>query len=360
MIYELKQKRSQIVDSMQLILTKAHSEQRNRNEEEIKDFEEKEAELKAIDDEIEAIEKVETENKRQLQTNVKELTNVKNEKTNEKRMNIYSQLKEKRNGDNFAFTIESRAIDTTTGLYSETLFNEIYSNGEKPLFDLIGIKKLSNLEGNVKLPKVQGMYAGKVAPGTAANNDKVISFVDIIPNESFRLSETISMDMAKNDVLVSGIIAELIKGVDRKISQEIFTVALASATAQAGITALTVANTFALENVLDVEYGSYLVSKEAFATGRLLSVEAGDSTKLFKKVAQNQAETFEGTPVFFSGAIAKQVIYGDMSSLVLGDWGQIEVGYELKPSLGQVIITVSKKAAVVYRGVNSLVKTIIA
>lgn len=359
-INELRQQKAEKVERMQTIIDGAQTEKRNCNKQEVAEWQSLENEVRALDFEIEALETQEKRNKELVINNLD-----KQEDKNRMTKKLQNIVAENRSGDMLNnFTIDTRSIDLTSGIYNETVFGEIYTNGEVPLYPTMGVKYMSGLVGNLKLPKFSGvLLGGKVAPGTESMNDKTLGSVDLIDNDTFRLSETVSKEMLKQDSLIASVIAELVKGVDRKIYQQIFTVALAAATEVSGVTSVSYANMNTLESTIEpANQEGYLMSKTAFFGAKNTIVDAGSGRFLISKSGANKGVTIDGTPVYFSSAIAKQYIYGDLSSIVVGEWDGIDVTIDIysKAKDGQAVITVAKKAAVVNRGVNCLVKSKIA
>lgn len=352
-LQELIKLRSENAEQMEALLNEAEISERNLNEEELtrwNEFKEKDEELtKQIN-----IRKEQDEiNKRSVNTEIN------NKKQQTKMRKLIDLVRENKTAEgNYKFTI--RSIDTTTGVYDESVA-ELYSNGEKPLYESMGVALLTGLtEGSVKLPKIAPIVAGKVATGTQYDNPNALGFVDLTQDERFRITETISLDMLKQDALVAGLVAEMIKGVDRKIYNEVFTVALAGATADATATAVAADDFNTLEKQVDADTVGFLMSKDAFFSAKSTQVNANSPEYLVKMNGQNAGFTFDGMPVFYNGSIAKQYIFGDLKSIVFGDWGEIEVDMERDAKKGQAYITVAKKACVKYRGVDSLVKSSIA
>lgn len=350
---ELMVERSNNIQKMEEIMTATNNSERGINQsiiDELEILKNRDLELKA---QIVELERIENEEKENLKNN--------NYNKNLKKMkrNLVDLIKENRNGEGFN-KINIRAIDHTTGVYDESVA-ELYSNGEKPLYEQMGVALIKGItEGNVKLPKIAPIVGGKVATGTQFDNDKTLGFVDLSQDERFRITETVSLDMLKQDALIAGLIEEMIKGVDRKIFNEIFVVALAGAKAQSAVKAIDTASFNALEAEVDAENVGFLMPKTVFFTAKSTSVNANSAEYLVKMNGQNQGTTFDGIPVFYSGSMVKQYVFGDLKSIVVGDWGEIEIDVERDAKKGQAYITVAKKACVKYRGVDSLVKTTIA
>lgn len=388
---ELKQERAQKVERMQAITSGAELAKRDLSPEETTEFDKLSGECDNLDQEIERSEKWEA---RQLQVagdkppkkddfqRAKEsysigkaireyvfargaagLTGLEKEVQQEYERNVST--------GGIILPISMRANENTmtshTTIVESQLATDISIMGKEPIHKQMGITVMPNLKGTVKLPFKTPSVAQKVAIGTnLSNNSNNPDHVTLSP-ERYGDTDVWDLDLIKtqNDPLFKAIIADMLKGCDRAITADLYTVALAAATeVTSGAITESGLNLLFAKMGNDGNWG-LAMDRESFWTGVGVAYTGSGSGKTLLEFAKpGQGRHATGVPAWFSelfadGAAKQYVLFGDWSQMVLGEWDGVEMiidPYTLAPA-GRVAITINKIADIVCRNAAAMWRT---
>lgn len=238
--------------------------------------------------------------------------------------------------------------------------------GKKPIWDEMGVRKLPSLKGTITLPYKNPEVAQLLAEKANEIGDVVNKLGTVLSPERYQKSQLWSKEMIASEmpILHNQMIADLIVGVDRKITAEVYKKASAVAT-EVAAGALTKAGFDALQGEAEVEEGGVFASpRKTFFEAKGVKIDNGSGKFLVElDKAGVYGRTYEGVKYFYSklfdeGA-EKRVVYGDFYEIVVGDWGMFEIivdPYSNKKT-GQVEITVSRIASVACQNPAAFVKT---
>lgn len=261
----------------------------------------------------------------------------------------------------------SRDQNTTSG--ADSIDVKIDPNvsiiGKAPLYRSMGLTIIEGLTGAFKLPvktpDVAAKYAEK-AEITQTGNEP--TFVDMAP-ERYGITDIFTKELLvqRNPAVQAAILRDMEAGVDRKLTADVYAVALAAATAVAA-GALTVAGFNALMAAVDIE-GAFAMTRSTFFEAKGEKIDAGSGKFLAQMGAANGiGTTNDGVPVFYStlfadGTKQKYIIYGAWAEMWMGMWGATEVlinpfTYQKK---GQIEMTTNKLAKIVNRNSAAFVKS---
>jgi len=257
-----------------------------------------------------------------------------------------------------------RGVQLSTSIDNVQVLGGISDVGLKSFYKNLPIEVLPNLTTSVKLPYVNGLIASKVAEGSRYDNDKTIATVLLQPTR-FTITETFSRELlaVADDMTIQAYISKLAVAVDRKITKEIFDVALASATAVTGLTGYTTASMDSLVSQVDGDV-TLLMPRAEFYKAKAVLIGTAGSLFVANKTSQFAGELWDGTPLFFSNLYTgSTVVAADLSHVTLGEFGneyEIQLDYTSKFAEGQVVVTVAKEAGVVVRNSAAVRKATIA
>lgn len=259
------------------------------------------------------------------------------------------------------------ANDTTT--HATSLDVSIDPNlsiiGYEPLWNQMGLTVLNGLQGQIKLGKKTHDVAGKYAESaeiTAESN--VPSFVTLSP-ERYGITDLFTKELLaqENPAVQAAIVADMLKGCDRKITAEVYAIALAAAT-EVAAGALTVAGFNAMMGAVDLD-GAFLMDRASFYAAKQIAVDQGSGRFLASVGAVNGiGASYDGAKIFYSnlfadGAAKQYAIYGAMQEIYLGFWGALEI--MINPytyqKIGQIELTVNRLADVACRNDAAFVKS---
>lgn len=237
--------------------------------------------------------------------------------------------------------------------------------GYEPLWNQMGLTVLDGLQGQIKIGKkthdVAGLYA-ESAEVVAESN--VPSFVTLSP-ERYGITDLFTKELLaqENPAVQAAIVADMLKGIDRKISATVYTIALAAAT-EVAAGALTVAGFNALMAAVDAD-GSFLMDRGSFYAAKTVAVDQGSGRFLAQVGPMNGVgASHDGAKIFYSNLFAdgtnqQYAIYGAMNEIYLGFWGALEVlinPYTYQNN-GQIQLTVNRLADLACRNTAAFVKT---
>lgn len=348
---ELVQKRSLIIDQMEAIINESEEKQRSMNEEEKERWENLDAEQKELDKQI-------AERKAQDEVNAKRINNT---QISIRTMTKFNELIT-RNGDMIE-NFKTRAITLSTPIDNVELAGNLSIVGYEPFYKQMGVEILPNLTTTLKLPYISAIVAGKKAEGERYDNDKTIATVTLQP-ERFTVTETIGRELLKvgNEAALQAFLFEMVKGVDRAVTKEIFDVIIAGATAVTGLTEYTTTNMDTLVGGIDGDI-SLLMPRAEFYKAKGVKADAGSGLWLASKTNSFAGQLWDGTPLFYSQlfapAVATTIAAADLKHVTVGEFGsdyEVIFDYTSKAPEGQVVVTVVKEADVVLRNANAAKK----
>lgn len=237
--------------------------------------------------------------------------------------------------------------------------------GYEPLYNQMGLTILNNLSGNIKLGKKTHDVADKYAVGAeVVAESNVPSFVTMIP-ERFGITDTFAKELLAqiNPAVQAAIVADMIKGCDRKITSEVYTVALAAAS-EVAAGAITEAGFNALAAAVDMD-GAFAMDRGSFFAAKAVAFDTGSGLRLAKNGATNGVGTsWDGTPIYYSnlfddGSAKQYVIYGAWSEMWLGFFGGLEIVINpyTRARYGEIEMTVNRLADVIVRNSGAFKKS---
>lgn len=233
--------------------------------------------------------------------------------------------------------------------------------GYEPLYTQMGLTILNNLSGTIKLGKKTHDVAGKYAESDEiVAESNVPTYVTLAP-ERFGITDSFTKELLaqENPAVQAAIVADMIKGVDRKITAEVYTVALAAAS-EVAAGALTQAGFDALMGALDND-GAFAMDRASFFSVKGVKLDAGSGLFIAKQGPINGVATsWDGVPIIYSnlfddGAAKQYVLYGDWSELWLGFWGGLEILINpyTRARWGEIEMTVNRLADAVVRNTGA-------
>lgn len=254
---------------------------------------------------------------------------------------------------------EVRANENTPTTHADIIGNEIspYLSviGKEPLHKKMGVKIYPGLTSPLTLNMKTATQGSKTAIGTDLSNDSNDPDGATLTPERFGVTDIWGLDLIKsaNDKLMAAILADMLKGCERAITAEVYTVALAGATAVAA-GALSQAGFNALMAAVDGE-GAFAMDVASFFATKVVALDAGSGIFLGKHFEHNRGKSFEGVDMWYSNLFAdgtdkQYVLYGDWhEAIAVGEWDGVELiidPYTLKKA-GRVETTMNKIADVV-------------
>lgn len=237
--------------------------------------------------------------------------------------------------------------------------------GYEPLYRQMGLTIVEGLQGTLKLGKKTHDVAGKYSESaevTAESN--VPTFVTMVP-ERFGITDAFTKELLAqiNPAVQAAIVADMIKGCDRKITAEVYAVALAAATETAA-GAITEAGFNALAAAVDMD-GAFAMDRGSFFDAKAVKFDTGSGIRLATQGEMNGVgKTWDGTPIYYSnlfsdGANQQYVVYGAWSELWLGFFGGLEIVLDpfTRARYGEIVMTVNRLADAIIRNTAAFVKS---
>jgi len=238
--------------------------------------------------------------------------------------------------------------------------------GYEPLWGQMGLTVLNGLQGTVKLGKKTHDVAGKYAEtAEIVAESNVPSYVTLAPDNRYGITDLFTKELLaqENPAVQAAIVADMIKGCDRKLTAEVYTIALAAAT-EVAAGALTVAGFNALMGAVDLD-GAFAMDRASFFAAKGVAIGTAASVFLAQMGAVNGVgNSYDGAKIFYSnlfadGAAKQYAVYGAWSEIYLGFWGALEI--MINPytyqKVGQIELTVNRLADVKCRNTAAFVKT---
>jgi hypothetical protein len=235
--------------------------------------------------------------------------------------------------------------------------------GKEPLWSQMGLTILPGLQGTIKLGKKIPDEAEKVVEKSeiteTANTE---SFVTMSP-ERYGITDIFTKELLaqRNPAVQAAIVYDMVKGTDRKLSADVYTIALVAASEVADGD-LTVDGFNALMGAVDLD-GAFAMDRASFFEAKGVKVDTGSGRFLASMGGSNGVgQTYDGANIYYSSLFddgdAKQyVIYGAFEEIYLGFWGALEIllnpyTYQKK---GQIEMTVNRLADVICRNSSAFV-----
>ena len=316
------------------IISLAKSENRELSEDEEKEFDENQEEVKELTDEKDELEKsLEEPQKEECKEETKSQKNINVNKMNEK--SSYSLIEEIRNSIKTGEQIRLDRAYTVTSEGEDLIQTDVY-NVLEPLRAKLALVEagahfMSGLKGDVQLPVMtagQCAWAGETAD--ASDGAGSFTSVTLSPNRLTAYCE-VSLQLIQQDTVGAeeAIRNDLIKGIAEKIESTVLSYNAGTSTQPAGlaynVAYTTVADYDDLCNMeADLEeanvYGDmhYVLSPKAKATLRS-TIKGTNNTGMI--MAQNEVD---GVPaVTTSNVPSKYFYYGDFSQLWIASWSDI-------------------------------------
>lgn len=237
--------------------------------------------------------------------------------------------------------------------------------GKEPLYQSMGCTLLQGLQGSFKLATKAADVAAKYAEEASITGKPAQpTYVTMAP-ERYGITETWSKELLaqENQMVHAAVLADMVKSVDRKITADVYTVALAKATETTG-GALTTDGFNKLMAAIDVD-GAFAMTRASFFAAKGVKVDEGSGKFLASLTGKNGIGlTHDGANIFYStlfadGAAKQFAIYGAWSEMFIGFWGALELlldPYTLQDK-GQIRTTVNKLANIACRNAGAFVKS---
>ena len=237
--------------------------------------------------------------------------------------------------------------------------------GKEPLYQQMGLTVLPGLQGTLKIGKKTVDEAEKYSEKSEITKTANVPEFETMAPERYGITDIFTKELLaqENPAVHAAIINDMIKGCDRKLTADVYTVALDTAT-EVAAGALTVAGFNALMAAIDID-GAFAMDRGSFFEAKGVKVDTGSGMFLASMGANNGVgRTYDGASIFYSnlfadGANKQYGIYGAWSEIWLGFWGALEVltnpfTYQKK---GQIEMTVNRLADIVCRNDDAFVRT---
>ncbi|MFY9150932.1 MAG: hypothetical protein WAO52_02880 [Prolixibacteraceae bacterium] len=271
-LQELVQKRSLIIEQMEAIVNESETKERSMDETELERWNSLDEEQKELDKQI-------VERKAQDELNSQKIN--KTIQTRTRTMTNFSELIT-RNGDKLE-GFKARALVLASGIDNVDVAGNTSVVGYEPFYKQMGVEILPNLASSVKLPFIAAMIAGKKGEGARSDNDKTFATVTLSPNR-YTITETMGKEITAigNEAALQAFLFEMVKGVDRAITKDIFDVIYSGATSVTGLTAYTTDNMDTLVGAIDGDV-TLLMPRAEFYKAKGAKVDAGSGLFLASK-----------------------------------------------------------------------------
>jgi hypothetical protein len=330
-LVELLENRKLKVEELSNIVSTGKEEQRKLEEIEENNIEQLKVEISNIDTQIEEM------NKR---------TEINNKTKNKENRNMenFSDLIV-RNGERVE-NLNVRALVLASGIDNVTVAGNTSVVGYEPFYKQMGVTVYPNLVGSLKLPYQSAIVAGKKGEGARQDNVSTPLTVLLQPSR-YTVTETVGKELLAvgNEQALQSFLFEMVKGVDRAITKDIFDVLIAGASAQAGLVGYTTANMDTLVANVDGDT-TILMPRAEFYKAKNVKIDAGSGIFLANKTSQFAGNMWDGTPLFYSQLFANAtIVAADLKHVAVGEFGSdVEVIFDTytKAPEGSVVITVCK------------------
>lgn len=217
--------------------------------------------------------------------------------------------------------------------------------GYVPIYQTMGCKVLTGLNGTVKLPYDTPMIGEKLAELASVTGQT--ETLDGTTFEAARFSTEKTFTVETLNGMTPEAFAQYVNQLDaanhRALTKSIFTVITAAASEVAAVTDVSEDSLNALSAACMKETSktSYFMSNGLFYDSKSIKLDAGSGVNLIRK-ANMFAETFEGDPVYYSDLWVTDTLYaaGDPGAITVGIWGNtLLIDPYTKASTGQVVVT---------------------
>ncbi len=265
------------------------------------------------------------------------------------------------------FGLRDFSVGTQSGNTDKSAVMPMSVIGSNPIWQRMGCRYLPNLQGTITLPHKSPRTAQAVAEKVALTHDTVTSSGVVMAPARVGDSQIWSKELlaSENPSLHEAMIQDMLIGLDRQITADVYTKAIAGSTEVTGFT-VTKPGFDSLMAGAEVENeGSFAAARSTFFEAKAVAIDAGSGRFLASLSGQkDMGQTYEGVPFFYSslfsdGADKKYVLYGDFYNIVVGDWGMYEViinPYTYAKE-GQLEITVSRIVKVVMHNPAAFVRS---
>jgi len=338
---ELINERSIVIEKMLKIISDAKKGERAMDEEEGKEYSELEKKQIELDKKIEEVKQLEEELAKLAEAEIAE-------KNNERKSMEFKELI-KRNGDRVE-NFKVRAITLSSGIYDTKTDGSLSVVGYEPFYKEIGVKTYDNLSSTLKLSSTSPSISGKKGEGEKNDGSGVIATVELTPNR-YPLTETIGKEILSigNEQVLQEFLMEMVKTIDRGITQEVFNIGVAAAS---GLTASGYTN-LGFDSVVGAVDGNstLLMPRTSFYKAKSVKMDAGSGIMLANKVDNIKGELWDGSPLFYSHIFGTgtTVLCGDFSHMAVATFGdeyEVMIDNTSLFDVGKVKITVVKIADV--------------
>lgn len=355
---ELIKKRSDLIEQMDSIVKELETKERSFNDEEKEKYESLDKEQKELENQINIRKQQDELNKEIVE---RELNNNKIDNKNMKFRNFKNEIVQ-RSGD-YVNNFKVRAIELSSNIYDEKVGGGLSVVGYEPLYKQMGVQVLPNLTSALKLPYISAMKASKKAQGARNNNANAVATVDLTPAR-FPITETIGKELLAvgNEEALQAFVMEMVKACDRGVTEEIYKVAAAGATAVT-VSGYTTADFDKIVGAVDGDV-TVLMPRSDFYAAKSVKIDDGSGRFLVEKTSNTEGKLWDGTSLFYSNLFdGTAIVAADLQHITVGEFGdeyEVIFDYTSKAPEGQVVITVVKVANVVLRNANAVAKAVIS
>lgn len=307
--------------------------------------------------------------KGELQGLDEQITEINNRNNTNKNMENTNSFKDLivRNADGTIqnMLVEARALGLSTSVDNVTVAGDIASVGYKPFWQSMGVNYMPNLSASIKLPYIGNVKGKKVAEGEANANDKTPAVITLQPAR-YTVTETVGKELMAvgNEQALQAFLQEMVKGVDKAITEDVYNITEAGAVAVTGLTGYTTSNIDTIVAGVDGNV-TLLMPRAEFYKAKGVKADTGSGKFLAEKTGEYTGNMWDGTPLFYSNLFSGNTVVGaDLNYVTvatfLNEGKEIEISYLPIPSKGQVEITVCKLANVALRSADAAKKAVIA
>ena len=323
---------------------------------ELKAKEEAEADSKRTKDELESV-------KRDLAEANEKLTNKRENEMIENKNSLVASVREQLASPNGGTIIAQRAAaDGDTTAMAEGIPQYVAPldiHGKEPMWETMGVSRLTGLKGTINLPYQDPMIGEKLAELVSVTGDTTSPSGNLITPKRYSEQKTFTLETLNSveDGFIDSILNDMIKACNRAITAEVYSHAFA------GATTVTAADDYDKDSLdllmagaeVDGD-GAFMSERKVFFLLKSAHIDAGSGRFIAEKVGVNgKGELYDGSSHFYSTLFTDAVntdyiVYGDLSKIVVAEFGngKVEVivdKYTLAGD-GQVKITVNKIADV--------------
>lgn len=267
---------------------------------------------------------------------------------------------------------ERAAIDGDTSVMQDVIpkgVNDISIIGYEPMYKEMGVEVYEDVKGTYVLPWEDPIHAEDLDELSSATGDTVVPDGILIKPRRYQKWKDFTLETLESATnnFFDKTIENLVKGVDRQITKQVYAKALAGATEVAGA-GLDKDGFDALMAEAEIEYeGAFLANRKTFFEAKGVVIDAGSGRFLAEKAASDRlgkGSVYDGTPFWYSnlfedGASQKYVVYGDTGMIHVADYGKTEIIIDNMTQIneGKIRITVVKLADVALKNPVAFSKT---